>query len=281
MESLRTRLTLPVLIILLLAMGDILIDAVFDRGHVFKVVAGSKALISGKLMGSIKPYTNKNAIFGNQVNDPALLDEILVTDPPHQAFRIRFLELKGRVWRAELLTDSGGAPGDYPVRIFQRSLGPDPDMPVLRVQIFPDPESLRASQKSLFRRYLGIPPWIVAGLLAPLVALILYLTYRASDGSISALQARGIGPIYKMAYRKTGWEILYGLGTAHGLRIGDRLELIDARQRPTGYHIVVEQVGGESGEAILDPSVPMRPGWLVARCEPVDQDKIDSTSRPG
>ena len=134
-------------------------------------VAGSKALISGKLMGSIKPYTNKNAIFGNQVNDPALLDEILVTDPPHQAFRIRFLELKGRVCGgAELLTDSGGAPGDYPVRIFQRSLGPDPDMPVLRVQIFPDPESLRASQKSLFRRYLGIPPWIVAGLLAPLVA---------------------------------------------------------------------------------------------------------------
>ena len=231
----------------------------------FKAVAGTRELISGKLMGSVKPYTPKNAILGNQVDDPALLEEILVCEPPNPVFHIRFLELKGRIWRAELLSDSGGAPGDYPIRIYQRSVGPDPDMPLVHVRIFSDAQALRASQASIFRRYLGMAPWAVAVALLPVVALLFYRTLKAGQGSVSALQAQGVGPIYKMAYRKTGWEIIYGLGSAHGVCPGDRLDLLDARKRPVGHQIVATRVGTESAEALVAPTVPLRPGWLVAR----------------
>ena len=268
MNALRTRITLAVLFVMLLAMVDILVDAIFDRGHVFKAVAGTRELISGKLMGSVKPYTPQNAILSNEVNDPGLLEEILVCEPPNPVFHIRFLQLKGRIWRAELLSDSGGAPGDYPIRIYQRSVGPDPDMPPAQVRIFADAQALRASQASVFRRYLGVAPWAVAAALLPVVALLFYRTLKAADGSVSALQAQGFGPIYKMAYRKTGWEILYGLGSAHGVHPGDRLELLDARRRPVGHRIVATRVGPESAEALVDPSVPLRPGWLVARRQP-------------
>jgi hypothetical protein len=276
MESLRIRFTLALTIVLALAMADILIDAVFDRGQVFKVVAGARELISGKLMGSIKPYAPKNAILGNQVDDPALLEEILICEPTHPAFHIHFLELKGRIWRAELLSDSGAAPGSYPIYVYQRSVGRDPDMPALQVKVFSDAGALRASQASFFRRYLGIAPWAVAGVLAPLVAFLFYCALRASDGSVTALQAQGIGPIYKMAYRKTGWEILFGLGSDHGLRNGDALELLDAHRQPINHRIVAFHVGPQSGEASVDASVKLGPGYLVYRPQSAGPDSTPS-----
>jgi hypothetical protein len=265
MRSFRTHLTLAVFVIMALAMMDIFIDVISQRGHVCKTVVGTNTLISGKLMGSIKPYAPQSGILGNRIDDPALINEILVYEPAYSAFRLHFLEFKGRIWRAELLTDSGAAPGDYPVRIHQNGVQTDPDMPELHVRIFPDVEALRASQASLFRRHLGIAPWAAAIGLLPIVLLLLYRTYRLADGTVSALQARGLGPIYKMAYRKTGWEILFGLGSDHGLRNGDVLELLDGRHRPVGHEIVAFHVGPESGEATVDPKVKLAPGFLVYR----------------
>jgi hypothetical protein len=68
-----------------------------------------------------------------------------------------------------------------------------------------------------------------------------------------------------MAYRKTGWEILFGLGSDHGLRNGDVLQLLDARQRHVGCDIVAFHVGPQSGEAVVDPAVKLGPGFMVHR----------------
>jgi hypothetical protein len=259
------NLTVAVFCLLALAMADILVDAVGHRPNIFRAVAGTVVTISGKLMGSIQPYAPQNAIFENRIVDPARLDEILVCEPVYPAFHIHFIELKGRLWRAELQADSGAAPGEYPIFIRQRSLPPDPETPPLQVRIFADEEALHASQTSLFRRYLGIAPWTAAVGLLPVALLLAYRTYRCAEGSISALQARGLGPIYKMAYRKTGWEILFGLGSDHGLRNGDVLQLLDARHHPVGHDVVAFHVGPQSGEAIVDPKVKLRPGFLVRR----------------
>ncbi|HDI59296.1 MAG TPA: hypothetical protein ENF48_02885 [Desulfobacteraceae bacterium] len=265
MQRQRSYLTMAVFGLLALAMADILIDAVGNRANIFKAVAGTVVPISGKLMGSIKPYAQQNAMFDNRIVDPALIDEILVCEPEYPAFRIHFLELKGRLWRAELQADSGAAAGEYPVFIRQRSLPPDPEAPPLQVRIFANEEALHASQTSLFRRYLGLAPWVVAMVLLPAALLLACRAYRGAEGSISALQARGLGPIYKMAYRKTGWEILFGLGSDHGLRNGDVLQLLDARHRPVGCEIVAFHVGPQSGEAVVDPTVKLRPGFVVYR----------------
>ena len=261
----RSNLTMVVFGLLALSMADILIDAVGNHSNIFKAVAGTVVPISGKLMGSIQPYAPQNAIFDNRIVDPARLDEILVCEPAYPAFRIRFIELKGRLWRAELQADSGAAAGQYPIFIRQRSLPPDPETPALQVRLFANKEALNASQTSLFRRYLGIAPWVAAVGLLPVALLLAYRTYRCAEGSISALQARGLGPIYKMAYRKTGWEILFGLGSDHGLRNGDALELLDAHHHPVGQDVVAFHVGPQSGEAIVDPKVKLRPGFLVRR----------------
>jgi hypothetical protein len=66
-----------------------------------------------------------------------------------------------------------------------------------------------------------------------------------------------------MAYRKTGWEILFGLGSDHGVRNGDVLQILDARHRPLGIAVTAFHVGTQSGEAVVDPKVKLRPGFLV------------------
>ncbi|MEE4607515.1 MAG: hypothetical protein V2L15_01395 [Desulfobacteraceae bacterium] len=265
MRSWRLQLTIVVFAVFALAMVDILIDGLLDRGQVFKVVAGGSELISGKLMGDMRPYTPPNAVLSNRIDDPGRLDRILSYEPRDPAFTLKFLELKGRMWRAELAADTGAAAGDYRMRVFPCADPPTPDAPYLKVRIFADPEALRTSQASFFRRHLGVAPWAVTGVLVPVVAWLIYLTFKAAEGSISALQARGLGPIYKMAYRKTGWEILFGLGSDHGLRNGDVLQLLDARQLPVGCEIVAFHVGPQSGEAVVDPAVKLGPGFMVHR----------------
>lgn len=273
MRSLRVKLTLAVMVLLSLSMVDILIEAIFDRGHAVKVVAGNRVVASAKLTGDIRPYTHDNAIFSNRVNDPSRLAEILTYAPRSDAFRLRFLELKGRVWRAEIRTDAGRPDGDYPIRVYQRGMDPEGAMP-FAIRIFPDAASLRASQASLSRRFLGVPPWVLAFLLLPTGAVLIFLTHRGAAGSVSALQAAGIGPIYRMAYRRTGWQILFGLGSSHGVRPGDRLELLDARHRPTGHDLVATRVRPQSGEARLAPSVRLEPGYCVRRSlEPPDRSQ--------
>lgn len=278
MAKQRSSLTMAVFCLLALAMADILIDAVGNRANIFKAVAGTVVPISGKLMGSIQPYAPQNALFDNRILDPARLDEILVCEPAYPAFHIHFIELKGRLWRAELQADSGAAAGEYPIFIRQRSLPPDPETPPLQVRIFTDQGALDANQTSLFRRYLGIAPWVAAVVLLPAALLLAYRTYRSAEGSISALQARGLGPIYRMAYRKTGWEILFGLGSDHGLRNGDVLEILDAGHRPVGTEIVAFRVGPQSGEAVVDPAVKLAPGFMVHR-PPAEAENLGPPQR--
>ncbi len=265
MRSWRLQLTIVVFAVFALAMVDLLVDGILDRGQVFKVAAGSSERISGKLMGDMRPYTPPNAVLSNRIDDPGRLDRILAYAPRDPAFTLSFTELKGRMWRADLAADTAAAAGDYRMRVFPQADPPAADVPFLKVRIFADAEALRASHASLFRRYLGIAPWAVAASLLPVVALLLYLTFKAAEGSISALQARGLGPIYKMAYRKTGWEILFGLGSDHGLKNGDVLEILDARHHPVGQEIVAFHVRPQSGEATVAPEAKLKPGFLVYR----------------
>jgi hypothetical protein len=280
MQSWRLQLTIAIFVVFAIAMVDILVDGILDRGQVFRVVAGSSEQISGKLMGDMRPYSPPNAVLSNRVYDPDRLERILAYAPRDPAFTLKFVELKGRIWRAELAADTAAAAGDYQMRVFPRADPPAADVPYLKVRIFADAEALRASHASLFRRHLGVAPWAVAASLLPVVAWLLYLTFKAAEGSISALQARGLGPIYKMAYRKTGWEILFGLGSDHGLKNGDVLEILDARQHPVGHEIVAFHVRPQSGEATVDPKVKLRPGFLVYRRPPAGDATSDPSGLP-
>jgi hypothetical protein len=279
MRSWRLQLTIVVFVLFALAMVDILVDGILDRGQVFKVVAGNSEQISGKLMGDMRPYTPPNAVLSNRIDHPDRLDRILTYAPRDPAFTLKFIELKGRMWRAELAVDTAAAAGDYQMRVFPRADPPATDVPYLKVRIFADAEALRASHASFFRRHLGIAPWAGAASLLPLVAWLLYLTFKAAEGTISALQARGIGPIYRMAYRKTGWEILFGLGRDHGLRNGDTLQILDPHQRPVGREIVAFHVGRQSGEAVVDAAVKLGPGFMVCR-PPAPSEDLPSPRPP-
>jgi len=280
MRSWRLQLTITVFVVFALAMVDILIDGILDRGQVFKVVAGGSEPISGKLAGDMRAFMPRNAVLSNRIDDRQLLDRILSYAPRHPAFTVKFLELKGRTWRAELVADTGAAPGDYQMRVFAHAVPPAPDEPYMKVCIFTAPEALRASQASFFRRHLGIAPWAAAAVLVPVVAWLLYLTFKAAKGSISALQTRGLGPVYRMAYHKTGWEILFGLGSDHGLKNGDVLEILDARRRPIGHEIVAFHVRPQSGEATVDAKIKLKPGFLVYRRPSAGDDPWEPSDLP-
>jgi len=267
MRDVKQSLTFVILLVILASMIDTFVAAILDLPDVLKVVAGEKAAINGKLPASFRPVEGppRGVFVANRIKDPALLAKILAYTPHHNAFTIRFVELRGRLWRAELITDAGAHAGDYPVQVYQAGAQQPIQGPAYRVQLFADKDAYRRSLASYFQKWLGIDPWWVAILLVPVVVFAFAREWKRSDAEEIALQQKGIGPIYKLTQGKDGWQIVFGLGSAHGVRPGDRLQVLDDRRRPTGLELTAEAVGRQSAQARLDLGADIRPDYLIGR----------------
>lgn len=222
MKDVKQTLTFVLLLVILAAMIDTFVAGILDSPDVFKVVAGEKAAISGKLPATFRPVEGqpRRIFMANRIKDPALLEKILAYSPHHDGFTIRFVELRGRLWRAELLTDSAAHAGQYPVHVYQTGALQPSLGPAYRVQLFADKDAYRRSLASYFQRWLGIDPWWVAIVLVPVVLIAFAREWKRSDREESALQQNGIGPIYKLTQGKDGWELVFGLGPITGFAPG-------------------------------------------------------------
>lgn len=256
------KLAVAACILLLLAVADACWLAVGDDRDLFRVVAGSSAPASGDLLVSAD---SRDAVLHARAlaDGSAALGRHLRADLDSPDISVRFLELQGRVWRADILAAPGTPPGEH--RMTVRLAGqPQDEAPAYAVRVFIDLPDLRADQPSLFLRALGVQPvWVVLGAL-PLALLAGALVYRLAGCELDRLLAAGIAPIYRLARRQGEWEVVFGLGRAHGVRPGQRLAILDRDQRPVG-HLVAETVDTQTATARVPLGENISPGHFVAR----------------
>ncbi|MFH2218992.1 MAG: hypothetical protein ABII68_04955 [Pseudomonadota bacterium] len=258
------KVAVLVLILLALSILDTLIMVVTGSKYTFKAVAGNPVYISGKLTAPVdenrvKYYTQ---IAGTKPNRTPY-DEIITYTPQYDFFRLRFLEAKGRLWRGVLESAKSAPQGDYVVSLFQEAEGFDEKAPKFTIRLFQNDRAYRKSFSSLSQRYFGFAPFWMTLVLFPLALYCIYITMREGGKELEALQSEGVGPIYKLAKRKTDWEVVFGLGSQHGVRPGDHLVVLNKHREPVG-EIVATEVESESTNATYPLADPIAPDYLIA-----------------
>lgn len=275
MRLLLPRLSLVLFAVFLAGLADIGLYLAFDdRDDMVRSLPGERHEVVGKLPApvanvNILPRSNDAAQEATRI---ALLNDTVLSqrgDVP--GLSVHFLELRGRVWRGELTVAEGTPPGRHTLSVFPRErLGPAGDhggaSPVA-VEVFASPRELRHSFTSLTERLFGFGPWWLVTAVLPLAGLLLYAAFRQSARDDAALQAKGFGPIYKLAKARDHWDMLFGLGRDHGVREGETLVLVDSRGRPVG-RIVARRVGPDTAQARFGLDMPVSPSHLVSKLPP-------------
>lgn len=242
-------------------MVDILITAFTHSRTAFSVMAGEEVRMSGDLAKTVD-----EAWFKEQAPTPSerlqFMNQILGYTPQNDFLRLKFKEVRGRFWRGTLYVESKAPQGDLVLNVFQHSF--PTHLSTYTIRIFRDARAYKASLPSFSERLIGVPPWAITLFLFPLGLLLLLVNFLQSGKRDRELQDAGIGPIYKLAKLKDGWEVVFGLGSQHGIREGDILILLDESRNPVG-EILADTVKGEFTAALVPLSVTITPHYLVAR----------------
>jgi hypothetical protein len=264
------RLVTFTLLVMLLSMIDSMISSFMTPKELFRTVAGSREPISGKLVGNIIDIPGPGSLLGNTVRDPKVLEDHLIYEPQYPMLHLRFIELQGRLWRAWLETAAAAPPGTYPIHVFQRGNPPPKDAPAYVIQLFGDEHAYRNSFPSWIKRHLGIDPWWVSLGLLPVVLFFFAVSYVQAGKKDRALQAQGIGPIYKLVRSGGQWEVVFGLGWEHGIRPGDELTVCDRHLRCVGC-LRATRVETDTAYASIGFDVPISAdGYVVQRRDGAD-----------
>ena len=251
-------------VLTLLGVADGLSRSLIEPAHTFRVAAGSEVLASGTLDITLDADGVKAHSEVARSGDAKRLNTYLQYTASSPEIQLEFVELRGTLWRAVVRAPRSLPAGVVDFVVFARVQPPTDKTPRYALRVFDSPEALRADLPSFAMRYLGIEPWWVVMICLPLAAFFGFLVFRATGEEEDALIARGIGPIYKLAKNKEGWEILFGLGMKQGLQAGEELVLLAPDGRVAGT-FRPGQIGPTSTRATLDLGTEIRPDFYVAR----------------
>jgi len=260
--NLFNRFAVPVFVLLLLSMLDIVMGAFSHSRTSFSVMAGEDVNLSGDLEKAVDEAWFKSTHELSPAQRMVLINQILGYTPQNDFLKLEFKEVRGRFWRGRLAVGPTAPQGEITITVFQHSY-PN-DVSRYQVRIFRDFAAYKSSLPSLSERYLGFPPWAVTLFLFPLAVILILINFLQSGKADRDLQAAGIGPIYKLARRKDHWEVVFGLGSQHGVQEGDTLILMDHQHTPVG-EIKADVVRSESSTAALPISVTVTPRHMVVR----------------
>lgn len=260
------QLSILLLVLLGLAFADAGVELWVDGSGPLKTLPGGSYEVSGTLTG----VDERGLLYRNPMDDnedAATQEQIAQVagaelDGPHLSFT--FADLKGKLWRGTLHVDVDAQPGTYALSILPVAAAKGALPPAMRLTVFADSADLRASYYCVSRRFLGVSPFVPAGLILLVALYGLVRSFIDAGKREARLQAQGLGTIYKLAKRKTCWELMFGLGERHGVKAGDTLLLLDPAYQTVG-EVVVEAVGPETAEARLTLGLTIRPDFLVAR----------------
>jgi len=251
-------------VLTILGVADGLARSLFEPQHTFRVVAGSETLASGTLDITLDADGVKAHSEVAHAGDSKLLNEYLRYTSTSPDVQVEFVEMRGTLWRGILRAPRTEPAGRVELVVYPRTQPPTQMTPRYTLRVFDSAEALQADLPSVAMRYLGIAPWWVVLACLPLAAFFGMLVFRATGEEEDALIARGIGPIYKLAKRKEGWDILFGLGGNQGLTTGEELVLLTPDGRVVGS-LRAGQIGPTSSRSTMDLGVDIRPDYYVAR----------------
>lgn len=171
--------------------------------------------------------------------------------------------LGGNTWRGQVSVDRNVPPGDVTVTVRQVGDPSGKPLMVYLVRVYRDAEAMREASKSLIRRYGNISPWILMAAMVPAVLLGLSANYLLSTRRDRLLADAGEAEIYHvLGLGDEGFLVSFGLGTAHGLKPGMALTVLDR----AGNHlcsIEVDQVFEKDAKAKVPKECSVKIGHVV------------------
>ena len=170
--------------------------------------------------------------------------------------------LGGMEWRGLLTVSPHITPEDYHLTVMPKiQTSPKPPLTFL-IKVYQDELSLRKSSTSFIKRHSGISPWWVFAFFLSLtlltVGIVLYLSTKIEHIMVKGGEAE----VYWVKPGVAGIEIAFGMGSKHGIQLGDKLVLLNEERKPVGT-VVVQKVTEKNSLAIAAIDCPVRVGYIV------------------
>ncbi len=261
-------------ILFLFSIGDTILYMALDSRGAIRALPGSRVYVVGETapdIGGGKPLPEDSDDPEKAALRKKALNENLTYSADTDKIHLEFNTLKGKMWQGELTIDQDVPPGVHLIRVERAGsqlAGPGvttSEQPApLEVKVFANNREYHGDFWSLTERYLGIGPWWITIGIIPLAAVILVLVYREGDREDERLRRKGFGPIYKLAKRKGGWDIIFGLGLRQGVSEGERMSVVDRDGREV-VEIVAANVGPDAAKAFVATDRRLHPEYLVTR----------------
>jgi len=172
--------------------------------------------------------------------------------------------LGGDMWRGRLLVGPGIAPGEYSLAVLpKRTISPR-KAPAFRILVFADALSLQKSSASVIRRFFGISAFKVAAGCLPGILLAFGAVFLLSGKREALLAATGRAEVYQVTRGDGGYEIRFGLGTAHGMSPGAGVAICNQEGQQVGTG-TVEVSSQTASVALVTADQEIKVGDLVSR----------------
>jgi hypothetical protein len=251
-RGLASKIGAAFCIIAMLALVDGLLVHFRERANFVKVLPGANVQINGELTD--EAYDIQDLTFVTSSDQLTVNFEAI-----HKGYF-----LGGDMWRGRLIVGPGIAPGEYNLAVLpKRSVSPR-KAPSFRIKVFPDALSLQKSSTSLIRRTFGISAFVVAAGCLPGILLAFGAVFLLSGKREALLAATGQAEVYQVIRGDDGFEIRFGLGTAHGISPGARVAIYDEVGQQVGTG-TVEVCNRKVSVAQATSDQPIKAGYLVSR----------------
>ena len=251
-RDLASKIATAFCVIALLAMIDGLLVHFREPANLVKVLAGASVQINGELTDE-----------ANHVQDLTFVsssDRLKVTfEAIHKGYF-----LGGDMWRGLLIVGPDISPGEYSLAVLPKRTVSPRKAPAFRILVFPEALSLQKSSTSLIRRMFGISAFVVPAGCLPGILLGFGAVFLLSGKREALLAATGQAEIYQVIRGDDGFEIRFGLGTAHGMSPGARVAICNEAGQQVGTG-TVEVCNRKVSVAQATSDQPIKAGYLVSR----------------
>ncbi|MEJ5301767.1 MAG: hypothetical protein WHS38_12345 [Thermodesulforhabdaceae bacterium] len=243
-------------LVFLIALVDGLLARFRQNPHEFHVLPGAQISVIGPLPPDIQD-----------------LEKLKLTIIPEKAIRVTLLGTKtgywlgGTLWQGVIEILPEASQGKYIVKV--TAPAPHDKKPLREFTIFvhSGQKDLQKVSLSMFRRYMGINPWIVScGALG--TALFLGGTLFLLSSRIDRLlRLEGFGEIYRVIFDHEGRKtyVFFGLGKKDGISEEDILEVFNTDGKKVGRIEAKDVYEGDSIGLWKEGDILPKPGFLVKR----------------
>jgi len=241
--------------VLLIALVDGLLARFRQNPSEFHILTGTQISVIGPLPSDIQD-----------------LRKLQVTMTPEYGIRFALLGtqtgywLGGTLWRATVDVLPEAPKGKYIIKVTAPPYSKKP-LREFTIFVYDDPKAIQRVSLSMFRRYLGVNPWVVfCGALGIAVCLGSTL-FLLSSRIERLLKEKGFGEIYRVIFDHEAGKtfVFFGLGESNGISEGDMLEVFNTNGEKLG-RIEVKEVSENDGIGLWeDKNILLKSGFLVKK----------------